>query len=189
MRLWNIMKSCLFFILFCLKPNFCIWFVFICFRTFLAAWLWPHSAVDSASAVLIGSSDLILKRFVFSHNTWLSICHNSRLPGANKTASWASGFWQNFLLNSILGEKKCKWKYSPGARPINDVSIEFKIRPKFPMLWFKMYSTDHNEILHMSRQLHCLEHFKFWSNFKFGWNIVYGTGPRAQHNRLPNDPW
>ena len=43
---------------------------------------------------------------------------------------------------------------SPGARPTNDISIELEIRSKFAVLWFKMYSTDHNEILHTSRQLH-----------------------------------
>ena len=40
----------------------------------------------------------------------------------------------------------------PGARPTNAISIEFEILPKFPVICFKMYSTDHNEILHMSRQ-------------------------------------
>ena len=43
----------------------------------------------------------------------------------------------------------------PGARPTNDISIEFEIQPKFAVLWFKMYSTDHNEILHTSRQCKC----------------------------------
>ena len=45
----------------------------------------------------------------------------------------------------------------PGARPTNDISIEFEIRPKFAVLWFKLYSTDHNEILHTSRQCNCLD--------------------------------
>ena len=44
----------------------------------------------------------------------------------------------------------------PGTRPNNGISIEFDIRPKFAMLWFKMYSTDHNEILHTSQQYNCL---------------------------------
>ena len=44
----------------------------------------------------------------------------------------------------------------PGARPTNDISIEFEIQPKFAVLWCKIYSSDHNEILHMPRQLHCL---------------------------------
>ena len=44
---------------------------------------------------------------------------------------------------------------SSGARPTNDISIKFKIWPKLAMLWFKIYHTDHNEILHTSRQLHC----------------------------------
>ena len=43
----------------------------------------------------------------------------------------------------------------PGACPTNDISIEFEIIPKFAALWFKTYSTDHNEIFHTSRQLHC----------------------------------
>ena len=34
----------------------------------------------------------------------------------------------------------------PGARPTKNISIEFEILPKFAMLWYKMYSTDHNEI-------------------------------------------
>ena len=42
-----------------------------------------------------------------------------------------------------------------GARPTNDISIEFEIRPKFAVLWFKIYSTDHHEILHTPRQCNC----------------------------------
>ena len=47
------------------------------------------------------------------------------------------------------------WMTIPGARPTNDISIEFEIRPKFAVLWVKMYSTDHNEISHTSRQFRC----------------------------------
>ena len=62
-------------------------------------------------------------------------------------------------------------------------------RPKFGLLQFKIYVTDHNEILHTSRQCNCRdvlvligwEHFKlepckFSSNFEFDRNIVCGTG-------------
>ena len=77
-----------------------------------------------------------------------------------------------------------------GTCPANDIAIKFEIWPKFAVLWFKMYSTDHNEILHMSRQCNCrdmckislcqfgiikLEHSKCWSNFGFDQNIVSGT--------------
>ena len=41
---------------------------------------------------------------------------------------------------------------SHGACPTNYISIEFEIRSKFVLLWIKMYSTDHNKILHTSRQ-------------------------------------
>ena len=42
-----------------------------------------------------------------------------------------------------------------GARPTNDISKEFKIRPNFAVFWFKMCSTDRKEILHTSRQCNC----------------------------------
>ena len=45
----------------------------------------------------------------------------------------------------------------PGTHPTNDISIKFKIQPKCAVLWFKMYCTNHNEILHMSRQLHLVK--------------------------------
>ena len=53
----------------------------------------------------------------------------------------------------------------PGARPTNDISIEFEIGPKFAALWFKMSSTDHNEILHTSPQCNCRDLCKIslWS--------------------------
>ena len=67
----------------------------------------------------------------------------------------------------------------PGARPTNDISIEFEIRPKFAGLWFKIYSTDHNEILHTSQQLRCRDVCKIslwsvtyilnWSTPNFDW--------------------
>ena len=52
-----------------------------------------------------------------------------------------------------------------GARPTNDISFGFEIRPKLAVLWFEIYSTDHNEILHMSRQCNCRDVCKFslWS--------------------------
>ena len=43
----------------------------------------------------------------------------------------------------------------PGARPINDISIEFEIRPEFGVLYFMICSTYHQEILHTSRQFYC----------------------------------
>ena len=56
------------------------------------------------------------------------------------------------------------WNW-PGARPTNDISIEFEIRPKYAVLWFKMYSADHNGILHTSRQCNCRDVCKIslWS--------------------------
>ena len=55
---------------------------------------------------------------------------------------------------------------TPGARPTNDISIEFEIRPKFGLLQFKIYVTDHNEVLHTSRQCNCRDMCKIslWSD-------------------------
>ena len=43
----------------------------------------------------------------------------------------------------------------PGARLTTGILIEFEIQPKISVLWFEIYSTDHNEILHTSRQYNC----------------------------------
>ena len=53
----------------------------------------------------------------------------------------------------------------PGVCPTNDISIEFKILPKFGVLQFKIYVTDHNKILHTSRQCNCRDVCKIslWS--------------------------
>ena len=49
--------------------------------------------------------------------------------------------------------------------PTNNISIKFEIRPKYAVFWFIMYSTDHNEILHMSQQCNCRDVCKMslWS--------------------------
>ena len=41
-------------------------------------------------------------------------------------------------------QKRSRESVNPGPRPTNDISIEFEIRPKYAVLWFKIYSTDHN---------------------------------------------
>ena len=48
-------------------------------------------------------------------------------------------------------------KAQTGARPTNDMSIDFEIRPKFRVFSFEMYSTDHKEILHTSLQCNCCD--------------------------------
>ena len=53
-------------------------------------------------------------------------------------------------------------------RPTNDISIEFEIRPNFVVLWFKMHSTDDNEILHTSRQYNCRDVCKILL-----WSVMY----------------
>ena len=74
-----------------------------------------------------------------------------------------------------------------GARPTNDISIEFEIRPKFGVLQFTIYVTDHNQILQTSRQCKSMhvksQPCKFWSNFEFDRNIVSGPGATGSHKR------
>ena len=47
------------------------------------------------------------------------------------------------------------YQHTPGARPTKHISIEFEIRLKFRMLYFRIYWTGHNDIVHTSRQWHC----------------------------------
>ena len=66
------------------------------------------------------------------------------------------------------------WHHIPGARPTSNISIEFESRPKFEVLWVKMYSADHNEILFMSRQFHCCDVCKI--SLRSVWHILnYST--------------
>ena len=53
----------------------------------------------------------------------------------------------------------------PGPRPTNGISIEFEVIPKYEVLWFKVSSIDHNEILHTPRQCNCRDVCKIsmWS--------------------------
>ena len=47
----------------------------------------------------------------------------------------------------IVFYKESLWKPDwPGAHPTNDISIEFEIRTKLAVLWFKTHWTDPNEI-------------------------------------------
>ena len=44
---------------------------------------------------------------------------------------------------------------SPGARPTNGIFDRIRNRSKFALFWFEICSTDHNELLHRSRQCYC----------------------------------
>ena len=55
-------------------------------------------------------------------------------------------------------------KWVPGSRPTNCIWVEFEIRRNFAVLWFKMSSTDHNEILHTLRQCYYAPNFDRISN-------------------------
>ena len=78
---------------------------------------------------------------------------------------------------------------SPGVRPTHNISIEFKIQPKFAVLWLKMYSTNHNEILYTAQHVQNFvvigwtyfefEHSIFWSNLEFVRNTISGMGAWA----------
>ena len=74
------------------------------------------------------------------------------------------------LLVLKLEYSRITWSI-PGACPTNDISIEFEILPKFAVLWFKMYSTDHHKILHTSQQCNCREVCKIpWRSIKHIFN-------------------
>ena len=56
---------------------------------------------------------------------------------------WSGQWWRGNTIH-------CMYQQIPGAHPTNDISIEFETRPKVAMLQFQIYSTDHNEILHVT---------------------------------------
>ena len=52
-------------------------------------------------------------------------------------------FWSTSWMMKCKGDIKVVIR--PGPRPTNGILIEFEIRPKFEVLWFKIYSIEHNE--------------------------------------------
>ena len=64
----------------------------------------------------------------------------------------------------------------PDTRPTNNISMEFQIQWNFVMLLFITYSTDHNEILHTSRQEHCRDVCK----------ISLGSNEQISNQNTPN---
>ena len=75
--------------------------------------------------------------------------------------------------SSISSQYQIRRVTRAGARPTNVISIEFEIRSKFGVLWFKIYLTDNNAISHTSRQcnsgLSCVKAVR--SNFTQPTNI------------------
>ena len=72
-----------------------------------------------------------------------------------------------------------------GPHPTNGSSIEFEIRSKLGLLYFKMCSTDHNAILrHTSRQLHSRDmcNISLWSVE----HILNQTRGTANFGRISN---
>ena len=99
-------------------------------------------------------------------------------------AIWCHGTWST-LVKVAFTSPTDLWV------PTNSILIKFEIPSKFGELWFKLCSNNHNEILHISQQLHChdickmsvicwicyeQEYYKISSNFEFNWNILSGMG-------------
>ena len=60
-------------------------------------------------------------------------------------------YWR--VSSAALHSTATLWIAVAGARPTNDISIEFEIQWNFVMLLFIIYAADYNnEILHTSRQ-------------------------------------
>ena len=94
-------------------------------------------------------------------------------------------------------DKICRWsRRSSHAR----ISIDFEIRSKFGGPWVKVWSTNHNETVHTSRQTLTFAKCFLWSvdylmnksigevslNFEFDGNIASGTGAkRVNYSHLP----
>ena len=63
------------------------------------------------------------------------------------------------VMDAALSQEPLLWRHNdmavivswntcgPGARPTNCISIEFEIRSEFGVLWFEIWSTDHNTFL------------------------------------------
>ena len=68
--------------------------------------------------------------------------------------------WNFFITETIIDSMVL-----PGTCPTDGILIEFEIRSQFAVLWFKICSTNHRKILHMSQQCYCRDMCKIllWS--------------------------
>ena len=103
---------------------------------------------------------------------------------------------------SKCGNKRCSSYVAdnhvikPGARPINDISLEFEIRSQFIVLWFKGLNRSQRNFPHVTTMLlswrvlnvfvirqkvYEQEHNKISVNFEFDRNVVRGTGAWTLH--------
>ena len=110
---------------------------------------------------------------IFGNSTMIIPPHNEVVGGIlvslhpSVRPSFCSGVTQSqvkIIGESITLQVTKSWTI-PGARPTKHISIEFEIRRKFRMPYVWIYSTDHNDILHTSRQWHCRDECKIslWS--------------------------
>ena len=72
--------------------------------------------------------------------------------------------------------------YHTGGQDLTPIPLmifrsNLKLDQKFEVLWFKLYSTNHNTILHTSQQLHCCDVQKFvvigWVHFNLEQSKFY----------------
>ena len=67
-----------------------------------------------------------------------------------------SGYsWCRCLLRTTTKHTDKAGITGPGNHPTKGISIEFKIRSKFTVLWFEIYKTNRKQILHTSQQCDC----------------------------------
>ena len=150
-----------------------------------------HMAVaclTGGSAVISSHYDKCHSLHVYSYITNATLNHSYNHHCAEmvwRNTRWMFTSWHCML--DTAGEIMCDQLKRSGACPTYGILVEFEIWSKFAVLWFKMCSTDHNNILHMSRQCYSPDmqiflvggwicHSKVSLNFEFDQNIVSGTG-------------
>ena len=93
-----------------------------------------------------------IPKFFFLQNLQNSLVAKRTIHGWTLACSLTS--WVTFgnHISAALHWKMCSFRHHENHWSADHISIEFEIQPKFAVLWFKIYSTNHNEILHMSQQ-------------------------------------
>ena len=93
--------------------------------------------------------------FMQGNHRWQNTDIHVSLPVKKLLGIWVHGLHELTGADNIFITIRNTTR--PYIHPNYDISIEFEIWPKFAMLWLKMYSTNHNKILHTSRQCNCGE--------------------------------
>ena len=148
--------------------------------------IWTNAGISLAGPLRINFIEILIEictvcilsqpqcvKTIISTKTYLSWIRHTGTKFGEILIKMTNNFFRKDILkynlqniNNLLGRGHPHWREFiiwPDTRPTNDILIEFEIWAKFGVLRFEMCFTDHNNILHISRNCHDMCKILLWS--------------------------